>query len=365
MKIIDILFIVLLCLTIAGLAGQSGSQAVAASSHGDNLTQITNFTVSPYVISAGSKATLSWQTSNAISASIVPGLGAVPVSGQVDVSPASSTIYKITATGSAGTRSAYTTLYVNTSGSGSGSEVGSDPVTGRNAQVDFAWKNYWDSRQYQVQIARDPDFTLKVFDSGAMDTSDSASPAFWMPPGTLEAGHTYYWRVRSLQAATGQYVDSPWSDIKTFTVEPGYIGGIAYSVQAFAPANGSTDYPVKPLAFSWSVYQGATKYQFVLATDAELRDIVVDDFTSTTSYTVKDPLVYDTVYYWQVRAVEPVLSDAGAVFTFHTVKAPQRAQEDKSDIFSAVSPWVLAVELGGILVLSILVIVLFRVFKKA
>ena len=365
MKVFDIILIALLCTVAAGMAGLSGPLAFAASSQSDNLPEIINFTVSPSVISAGASATLSWQATNALSVSIDHGIGDVSPAGQTSVAPATSTIYKITASNSTGTRSRYATLYVNSVGAEGGNIISIDPVTGRNAQVDFSWKDYYLSRQYQVQIARDPGFTLKVYDSGAMDTSDSPSPAFWMPPGSLEAGHTYYWRVRSVQAASGQYIDSPWSETKTFTVEPVYNGiDSSYTVQAFTPANGSTEYPVKPLSFNWSGYQETTKYQFILAKDAQLLDIVVDDFTATAAYAVKDSLEYDTGYYWQIRAVEPVLSDAGAIFTFHTVQAPQSLRDDRSVFSDGIPQWAVAVILAGMLILAGLVVFFFRARRK-
>jgi hypothetical protein len=364
-KTIDIMLIGLLFMVAAGLAGLSGTPAFAKASQGDNLPEILNFAVSPSTISAGASATLSWQTTNAVSVSIDQAIGDVAPAGQANVAPSSSTIYKITASNNAGTRNAYATLYVDISGANKGNIISSDPVTGRNAQVDFSWKDYYLSRKYQVQIARDPAFTLRVFDSGAMDTSDSPSPAFWMPPGSLEAGHTYYWRVRSVQAASGQYIDSPWSDIKSFTVEQGYnTDDNSYTIRAFTPADGSTQYPVKPISFSWSSYQGTTKYQFILAKDAQLHDVVVDDFASTAAYSVKDSLEYDTGYYWQVRAVEPVLSDAGSVFTFHTVLAPQSADGDKSALPDGFPQWAVAVILAGTLIVAGLLILLFRARKK-
>lgn len=364
-KFIYIILIALLFPVVAVIAGSCGWPAFAASSQGANLPEIVSFTVSPSIVSAGDSAILAWQSNNALSVSIDPDMGGVPASGQINVAPASSTIYKITASNDVGIRNGYTTLYVNAAVVKNGNTVSSDPVTGRNAQVDFSWKDYCFSRQYQVQIARDPVFTLKIYDSGAIDTSDSASPAFWMPPGTLEAGHAYYWRVRSIQAASGGYIDSPWSETKTFTVEPGYDAiDNTNVIRAFTPADGSTMYPVKPLSFNWSGYQGTTRYQFILARDAQLHDIVVDDFTSTTVYTLKDLLAYDTGYYWQVRAVEPVLSDAGAIFTFHTVPSPQSLQDGKSILSDGIPHWALIVILAGIFLLAGLVIFLFRARKK-
>ncbi|MHB8086237.1 MAG: hypothetical protein ACYDHZ_10450, partial [Dehalococcoidia bacterium] len=361
MKHSYIILMALLYSVASVTAGVSCLPAFTASSQGDRLPEIISFTVSPSIMGAGDSAILAWQSANALSVSIDHDIGAVATSGQINVAPTSSTIYKITASNVAGIRNGYVTLFIDISGAKAGNIIGSDPVTGRNAQVDFSWRDYYLSRQYQVQIARDPAFTLRVYDPGAVDTSDAASPAFWMPPGTLEAGHTYYWRVRGMQSASGGLVDSPWSETRTFTVEPGYNGiDNSYVLQAFTPADGSTRYPVKPLSFNWSGYQGITRYQFILAKDAQLHDIVVDDFASTTTYAVKDPLEYDTAYYWQVRAVEPALSDASAIFTFHTVQAPQSVQDARSILPDSVPQWAMIVILGGLLLLAVLSIFLYR-----
>jgi hypothetical protein len=114
-----------------------------------------------------------------------------------------------------------------------GQTIGKDPVSGRNQQVDFGWEQYCYSSEYQLQIAKDPECTLIVLDTGAFAPASSMAPAAYFPAGGLaaspssltgwaglEAGHTYYWRVRVRQAATGQYIRSPWSEVKSFTIEP-------------------------------------------------------------------------------------------------------------------------------------------------
>lgn len=111
--------------------------------------------------------------------------------------------------------------------------IGKDPVSGRNQQVDFGWEQYCYSSEYQLQIAKDPEFTLIVLDTGAFAPATAMLPRAYFPAGgraaspssltgwaQLEAGHTYYWRVRVRQAASGQYIRSPWSEVKSFTIEP-------------------------------------------------------------------------------------------------------------------------------------------------
>ena len=60
---------------------------------------VSSFTASPPFIDSGQGVTLSWQTSNATSVSISPGVGTVALSGNTSVSPTETTTYTLTATG--------------------------------------------------------------------------------------------------------------------------------------------------------------------------------------------------------------------------------------------------------------------------
>jgi len=328
------------------------------------LPEISDYSLTPAGIDRSSSAIISWDVKNAASVNIDHGIGEVPLTGQAAVSPLYSTTYKITAANSVGTRTRSITLNVVVPQEASGNMIDVDPVTGRNASVDMRWEDYCYSSAYQVQIARDPLFTLKVYDSGIMQTADSTAPAFSYPPGFLEAGHTYYWRVRTTQAATGQRIASPWSEAMTFTVRPGYaVSATSYGVQALSPASGATGCPVSPLAFSWSGYQGTTKYRFILAKDAQLQNIVVEDFTSTTSYALPVKLSYDTSYFWQATAVEPVPGDAGSVFTFSTESSPA-ANSPAGTPVESVPGWAIAAIAVGVLLTVAVTIAAFRAGKK-
>ncbi len=122
---------------------------------------------------------------------------------------------------------------VEPSGCGEGQTAGKDPVSGGSQQVDFPWEQLCLSSDYQLQIAKDPEFTIIVLDTGGFHPALATSPRAFYPAGglapspssltgwaRLEAGQTYYWRVRVVRSATGQYLRSPWSEVKSFTVEP-------------------------------------------------------------------------------------------------------------------------------------------------
>ena len=73
---------------------------------------ISSFTAAPNTIVCGDSSTLSWSTENSDTVTITPGIGDVPASGSIQVSPDTTTTYTLTASNSAGTVSETTTLTV-------------------------------------------------------------------------------------------------------------------------------------------------------------------------------------------------------------------------------------------------------------
>ena len=228
--------VVLCC--IVGLTGLVNPPASNAVDETGVLPQIITFQISPAGIARGDSAILSWKAEKAMAVNIDQNVGDVVPSGQLTVTPGYSTTYKLTVSNNAGVRTRYLTLQVTGVTPVDPSMVGVDPVTGRNSPVDLSWEDYCYSSDYQVQIARDAAFTLKVYDSGVLQPADSVFPAFSYPPGRLEVGHTYYWRVRTVRAVTGQWAISQWSEARPITVKPGFpVRANSYGVQALSPVN--------------------------------------------------------------------------------------------------------------------------------
>ncbi len=87
-------------LTAAGPNG-STTQTVQVMV-GATTAQILRFQANPSTIAAGANTTLSWTTSGASTISISPGIGTVTANGSTTVSPATTTSYTISATGTDG-----------------------------------------------------------------------------------------------------------------------------------------------------------------------------------------------------------------------------------------------------------------------
>ncbi len=105
---------------------------------------ITSFAVSPTSIVQGSVATLSWAVTNATSVQIDQGIGTVALSGSKSVDPNTTTTYTLTATNSAGSKTATAALNViwNVAGNWAGTTHSS---TNGTSQITFAVSQNGDS----------------------------------------------------------------------------------------------------------------------------------------------------------------------------------------------------------------------------
>ena len=255
--------------------------------------------------------------------------------------------------------------------------IGSDPVSGQSQEIDLSWQDFCLSSEYQVQIAKDPGFTIIVVDTGAFAPASPGAPAAYYPAGglarspsaltpwaSLESGHTYYWRVRVRQAATGQHIRSPWSEVKSFTVESGLpVSSPSYGLEPVFPNNGRSSCPVTPVSFSWSPFKDITKYKFVLAKDAALTQIVKETEVTTTAYEYDGQLEYSQSYFWRVMALEPVPSDWSATFSFQTEPAPatspaQPAPQPETPL------WAWVVIATGLALLIAMIVLIFKARQR-
>ncbi|MDD5313388.1 MAG: hypothetical protein PHO26_10170, partial [Dehalococcoidia bacterium] len=270
--------------------------------------------------------------------------------------------------------------------------VGADPVTGRNQQIDLSWEQLCLATVYQIDVAKDKDFTLRVItDVGAIGNTIPSytagvgtvltpgvissnfqhilvapavvtSPATWLAPGALpEAGAIYYWRVRVAQSATGQWATSQWSETRSFTVKAGFIVNTPYyGVQLLSPNNGCLGCKVKPASFSWSPWKEATKYEFVLAKNSEMTEVVKQATTTTTGYEFDGTLDYSTNYFWRVRALEVngqnIPSDWSATFSFQTEPEPAAPAAPPAEPATPMWVWVI-IAIGAILVIVTLILI--------
>lgn len=259
--------------------------------------------------------------------------------------------------------------------------VDCDPVTGRVDAVELKWLPRSLSNGYDIHIAKDIDFYMTVAKIGDVYGEpyippELDSPTLYIPPGggtvtddkgnswtvpELETGHTYYWKAMVKSVATGDYITSPWSWRESFNGQPGYKVRSPYpGPTLLSPSNGCEGCFTNP-AFSWSSYQKAKGYEFVLATDPDMQQVLIHATISTAAYEYGYPLAGDTVYFWHVRAVDandqPV-SDWSATFCFRTTAIDNSAPPGHEE--KPTPPWVWATIATGIVLIIITSILIIR-----
>ena len=111
-----------------------------------------------------------------------------------------------------------------------GAGVSCDPHYWWNDAFALEWDRQCDASSYNIQIAYDEDFTEMVLDISSKNSDcteydyepiSGSNPSYVVAEGALgigSCGTTFYWRVRTADAETGEIVHSPWSEVRSFTV---------------------------------------------------------------------------------------------------------------------------------------------------
>jgi len=148
-------------------------------------------------------------------------------------------------------------------------------------------------------------------DKNAVANATKASPEYkgsqalasttYDPPGDLELGRKYYWRVDEINPAEP---DSPWvGRVWGFTV-----AGSAYDP---GPSNYARDVDVN-VELSWTAGEGATSHDVYIGTNfADVNDADSSLAMGSSVYKARQPgttyspeLEYDQTYYWRIDEVK-------------------------------------------------------------
>jgi len=239
-----------------------------------------------------------------------------------------------------------------------------DSVTGRNSQFTISWPGMSNATTYEVQIHNDPACSQLVVTSGAVYIpSNPLSPTLVIAPAALVAGQDYFVRARARDQVPGDTIRSNWSSVSRFSVEGGERVEVSYlGVQPLGPLPGATGVPLSP-GFTWSPYASSTRYEFKLANDAALTDIVAEAKVSTTGYKYDGTLANNTTYFWAARGIEPTVTAWSPISSFTTEKKavepmPPVVIEQPTPAAPVVSQTMIYVIIGIGCILVIAVIVL-------
>lgn len=248
-------------------------------------------------------------------------------------------------------------------------QIGCDPASGRNQGANFIWEQLSLSDEYEIHMAKDNQFTLRLLDEPLTNPlympPSVTSPAYVINAGQgLECGHAYFWRVRTRHATTGEFIRSPWSETDAFVIKAGFrVTSPYYGVQLLAPDNGCGCPCNQPVCFSWSPYKEIKSYVFELSENADMSEPLVSTITDTTAYQYAGTLKCNASYFWRVRADEPAPSEWSAVFSFVSGEEIKPARSSPGVI--ATTPlWIWVVLWLGTVLVSVILVLIIRTGQK-
>lgn len=167
----------------------------------------------------------------------------------------------------------------------------------------FRWNKLLFASSYQVQIARDSDFTKGVVSTTVTDTVYT--------PTALRNNTEFWWRIRKI---SGQG-DGPWSAhwrLTTTFNRPVIIEPTRDSQAVFVNAESM---------LSWTSVKGASTYRLVVYDSAA--GIVHDSVYTDTVCRIVDSLPTDSRLSWNVRAVIDSVEGQSSRSCFITTPPPQ------------------------------------------
>jgi hypothetical protein len=234
--------------------------------------------------------------------------------------------------------------------------VPADPCACDNIPFTISWGRLCDACVYDIEFALDEEFTSLVSAACEYDytPSEGDAPAYEVP-GVLTCEFTYYYRVRAIEAGTGQVIRSWWTTpVRSVTIAPSTGAG---EINLVSPEPGATGVAIKNVGFSWDLTAEANAFDWVLDNNSDFSSPVEEQTgLPTTAYGCTQELEYDTTYYWQVTAYnEGAPISTSAVGTFRTMEEPPPAV-DHVPVETPAWVWVV-IAIGAVLVIVVIVLI--------
>ena len=235
--------------------------------------------------------------------------------------------------------------------------IPADPCFCFNLAIVLQWERQCDACSYDIQFALDEDFTEPVVlilspNTVGYTPPKAKEPTYVIAQGDLSCDLTYYWRVRSSDAETGQIIHSWWSEPRSFKVAPGPNTGI----EMITPEAGDTEVAITNIAFTWDITASADKYDWALSANADLSTPVeTKTGLPDARHTFTGTLEHETPYYWTVTAFKDGTPVDQATSTFTTMAKPLGPGEVPTP---ATPIWVwVVIAIGAVLVIVVIVLI--------
>jgi len=208
-----------------------------------------------------------------------------------------------------------------------------DHDKGTIADIVFRWRHPTQARKYELLVAKDKEFSQLVTQQPIIP--DSPLMPTWTLSAkeiALEPTSTYYWKVRVTRDATSEPAEGQWSEIIPFSIAAAPEKELsAPGPELLTPANGETMVNQSP-SFTWQPVSGANKYELTLAKDRNLKQPIIRAQISGTAYQYDGTLEPGRSYSWQVKVIEPLVSQPSPLFSFTVSPEPAKPQQKTDGI---------------------------------
>lgn len=174
------------------------------------------------------------------------------------------------------------------------------------ARVNLQWQPQSPAQDWEVQVAKDDQFTTPVFNAEVKQVTTTTE---LLGPGR------YFWRVRAKNIP-----QSPWSAVNPFEIAlqdtkklaaPSTSDGLDFLITTQPnglninelrkiPAENAHGYMAQTPQLSWQEIPGSRRYNIQFASDPGFKQLVQQSESPTTQYSWRD--VAPGNYYWRVQA---------------------------------------------------------------
>jgi hypothetical protein len=173
-----------------------------------------------------------------------------------------------------------------------------------NRLPEFSWNSVNEAEGYQLQIARDFNFTDQIANEFLTETTFALQTE-------LEFNTLYFWRVRALSSDG----NSNWSSSWRFTtlVDP------PETVTLHSPADGTGNH--RPgFQLRWQQADRADSYEIQISETPDFSDLTLFRTSTGTTFSGTQNLELYTDYYWRVRSINRAgTSDWSNTWRFKTI----------------------------------------------
>ena len=156
--------------------------------------------------------------------------------------------------------------------------------------------------------------------------------------------------------------EGQWSETMSFSLaakpspQP-----VQSSLNLLTPVDNATNMNRSP-RFSWTPLPEAIEYEFTLAKDRSLQQVVISRNISNTTYDYDGELDWGSTYFWQVKVTKPSLNQASPVFSFTVAKKGAAEPASTQQMINIPALWLWLII--AFLIIAILVAVLVTVRTK-